>query len=83
MVGIFVESLDEYPFASSLEGGFYLASYARMQVVPSGENFIQVGRISGLRLKKGDRVLVIPINKKGEVPKEFQAKLQDDIKLDI
>ena len=36
-----------------------------------------------MRLNKGDKVLVIPINKKGEMLLEFRTQLQADNKWDI
>lgn len=76
-------SRDEYPFARSLEGGFYLGSYARVETVPEKENFIQAGSLSALGLKPGDKLIVIPIDRKGQMPKEFVSQLQQDNKYDI
>jgi RHS repeat-associated protein len=59
-------SVDEYPFASTLEGGFG----ASTALVPAVENSIQGGQIKGLQLKKGDLLLVklVPNPEKERVP---------------
>ncbi|MFT3945346.1 MAG: RHS repeat-associated core domain-containing protein [Agriterribacter sp.] len=55
---------DEYPFASSEEGGYYNGRYASVEYVPAWEQIIQSAQISGLYsyVKIGDKFLVIPIN---------------------
>jgi hypothetical protein len=55
---------DEYPLASSEEGGLYMGRYASVEYVPAWEQRIQASQLTGLYsyVKVGDKFLVIPIN---------------------
>ena len=56
-------SVDEYPFASSMEGGFYNGRFASTTLVPVEEQAIQSIQVGGIMgsLKTGSRILVQPI----------------------
>jgi len=55
------ESLDEYPYASTMEGG----ANASVLPVPNEEQSIQGGQLGGLvtskKMKTGDQIFVIPV----------------------
>jgi hypothetical protein len=67
------ESLDEYPYASTMEGG----AGASVLPVPIGEQSTQGGQIGGLivgkKMQTGDQFFVVPVPKEQEpqkVPQE-------------